>query len=113
MKTLAVFVIAVPCCGFAAQDAAMPTFEPRKIGLPQLSLTEMMKPGQLVWTNAKAVASAAALRSGASAGSRTLISKMPVLAPAPAVDPNMPMVRPDPATDFKIIIAKPRVESAK
>ncbi len=113
MKTLAVFVIAIPCFGFGAEVASLPTFAPRKIEVPQLSLTESVKQGQLVPPDPGVQTIAAGFRIRASEARQKMVSNMPVLVPKPGVDENMPIVRADASKDFKMIVREPQIEIAK
>ncbi len=113
MKTLAVFVIAISCLGFGAEVASLPTFEQRKIEVPQLSLTESVKQGQLVPSDPGVQTIAAGFRIRASEARQKMVSNMPVLVPKPGVDENMPIVRADASKDFKMMVREPQIEIAK
>lgn len=111
MRTLplVLFTLSSSVVAVAAEQPSL-AFPDVKIELPPLALAEAGKTGPLhISSNAGAWFGGTSL---GDAPATKLISKMPIVIPAGAIDPKMVKV-PDPSVDYKLIVKAPVIESAK
>jgi hypothetical protein len=110
MKKLSMVLITLlPIVATAAAQPSL-AFPEQKIGLPPLSLTEIVKPGPLsllgdakAWFRSKSLPVVAA---------KNFVSNMPIVSPKGDIDTKM-VKSPDSSIDYKLIVKVPVVEPKK
>lgn len=112
MKTLLLLACSAVCVEALGALPSDP-FPAARIEAPPLGLLEAARPPAPGTAPAPALASPAATHGELRSNRQRLISRMPVIRPADDVTYTLRIARPDATIDYKMLVKRPDLESAR